>query len=149
MNEATRVWTTSELTADGLAALASGGRDGAPMIDRRILSVKATTRDGSASDMSVGISVLPPGYSTPPHSHRAEELATVLSGSGAIVIDGDRHEVGPGSIVLTPSQSTHVTISDDAAPLVIWWVYTPAGSEARWLEAGALDSGSGVPARAE
>lgn len=144
MNEATRVWMTTELIADGLAALQSGGRDGAPLIDQRILSVKATPVDGSASDMSVGISVLPPGYSTPPHSHRAEELATVLSGSGAIIIDGDRYEVGPGSIVLTPSQSTHVTVSDDSAPLVIWWVYTPAGSETRWLEAGALDSGSGI-----
>lgn len=147
MNEATRVWHTSDLIADGIAALAGGGREGAPLIDERILSVKATPHDGSASDMSVGISVLPPGYSTPAHSHRAEELATVISGTGAIVIDGTRHEVRPGSIVLTPSQSEHVTIADSAGPLVVWWVYTPAGSEVRWLEAGALDHGSGIPDR--
>ena len=145
MNPATRVWNSAELIADGLEALASGGRDGAPMIDARILSVKATPQGGSATDMSVGISVFPPGYSAPPHSHRAEELATVLAGSGAIIIDGKRVEVGPGSIVLTPSHSTHVTQSDDSGPLVIWWVYTPPGSETRWLEFGALDSGSGVP----
>ena len=145
MNEATRVWHTSELILDGLDALKNGGAHGLPLIEGRIMSVKATPHDGSASHMSLGISVIPPGYSTPAHSHLAEELATVLSGTGAITIDDTRHEVRPGSMVLTPSQSVHVTSADEDGPLVLWWVYTPAGSEVRWLEQGALDTGSGIP----
>ena len=93
MNEATRVWHTSELVADGLDALRNRGAQGLPFIEGRIMSVKATPHDGSTSHMSLGMSVIPPGYSTPAHSHPAEELATVLSGTGAIVIDGTRHEV--------------------------------------------------------
>jgi mannose-6-phosphate isomerase-like protein (cupin superfamily) len=82
----------------------------------------------------MGISVLPAGYATPSHHHEAEEVATVLSGRGAIVIDGVEFPVAAGSVVLTPSMSEHVTVASPDGPLVVWWVYAPAGSEQRWLE---------------
>ena len=83
--------------------------------------------------MAVGLSVLPAGYATPAHHHVAEELATVLAGRGVIVIDGTDYPVGPGSVVLTPSMSEHVTVASADGPMVVWWVYAPAGSEDRWL----------------
>ena len=67
----------------------------------------------------------------------------MLSGSGAIVIDGVSYPVVPGDIVLTPSRSVHVTIAGPEDSLVIWWIYAPAGSETRWLSQGALDDNSG------
>jgi quercetin dioxygenase-like cupin family protein len=139
-----RVWNISELVTQGQHALADGGVNGAPLIEGRILSVKATPENGSASKMSAGVSVLPSGFSTVPHSHEAEELAQVLSGTGEIVIDGVSYPVGAGDIVLTPSQSVHITIAGAEQPLVVWWIYAPAGSETRWLAQGALDEGSGL-----
>lgn len=127
------VWSHQELVAQGLSALAAGGLPGAPLIDGRILGVRATPADGSAGRMAMGLSVLPAGYATPSHHHEAEEVATVLSGRGSIVIDGTDYPVAAGSVVLTPAMSEHVTIASDDGPLVVWWVYAPAGSEQRWL----------------
>ena len=129
-----RAWTHQQIIADGLAALEAGGVAGAPLIDGRILGVRATPADGTASQMAIGLSVLPAGYTTPSHHHVAEEMASVLSGEGTIVIDGVDYPVTAGSVVLTPSMSEHVTVASPAAPLVVWWVYAPAGSEQRWLE---------------
>ena len=138
---APRVWHHDEIVAAGLTALRHGGVAGAPAIDGRVLSVQATPVNGTSSQMAVGMSVLPAGYATPPHDHEAEELATVLSGEGVITIDGVDLPVRPGSVVLTPSRSRHVTAAGPDAPLVVWWTYAPAGSEQRWL-----DQGAGAPA---
>ena len=135
-----RVWHHQEIVAAGLRALESGGVPGAPLAEGRVMSVKASPVNGTSSRMAVGMSVLPPGYATLPHDHEAEELATVLSGQGVITIDGEDFAVGPGSVVLTPSRSRHVTAAGKGAPLVVWWTYAPAGSEQRWLDAGALDT---------
>jgi quercetin dioxygenase-like cupin family protein len=131
------VWNHQDIVAEGLAALAAGGVPGAPMIEGRIMGVRGTPENGKTSRMAVGLSVLPPGFATPSHHHVAEELATVLSGHGTIVIDGTPYPVGPGSVVLTPSESEHVTVASPEEPMVVWWVYAPAGSEQRWLAAQA------------
>lgn len=138
------VWGHDDIVRFGLAALEDGGVLGAPLIDGRVLSIMATPANGTSTHMAVGVSVLPADYSTPPHEHEAEELATVLSGSGTITIDGVDHPVTVGSVVLTPSYSTHVTSSGPDGPLVVLWVYTPAGSEERWRALGALGD-SGLP----
>lgn len=138
-NVSPRVWNHSDIVQAGLAALGEGGATGAPVIDGRVLSIKATPVNGTSSRMAIGMAVLPAGHSTPPHEHEAEELATVLSGSGAITIDEVEYPVRAGSVVLTPSGSHHVTTAGPDQPLVIWWVYAPAGSEERWRKLGALD----------
>jgi len=139
---APRTWSHEEIVAHGLRALAAGGLDGAPLVDGRVLSVRATPVNGTSSSMAIGLAVLPAGYTAPPHSHEAEELATVLSGEGTITIDGAEFPVRPGSVVLTPSGSVHITAAGPRTPLVVWWTYAPAGSEQRWLDAGAVDSSS-------
>ena len=136
-----RIWHHSELIDAGLDALSRGGSDGAPLIEGRVLSVKATPAENTSSKMAVGVAVLPAGFATPPHHHEAEELATVLSGSGKMVIDGLEYAVERGSVVLVPSSLEHVTVAGNEEPLVVWWAYAPAGSENRWLEQGSADGG--------
>ena len=63
----------------------------------------------------------------------AEEVAVVLSGVGNVEIDGVDYPVREGTVLVTPSNSTHVTTSDDSGPLVILCFYSPPGSEVRWL----------------
>ena len=134
-----RVWHHDSIIEEALTTLAEGGAPGAPLIDGRVLSVKATPVNDTSKSMAIGMAVLPPGFSTPIHDHEAEELATILSGEGTITIDGVDHAVRAGSVVLTPSMSRHVTTAGPDAPLVVWWTYAPAGSEDRWLKAGAVD----------
>lgn len=134
-----RVWHHSEIVSAGVRALKEGGERGAPLVDGRVLSVKATPANSTSSSMTLGVAVLPPSFRTPPHSHEAEELATILSGEGAIVIDDVSYPVRPGSVVLTPAWSRHVTVVGPDEPLVVWWAYAPPGSEDRWLAAGAIE----------
>ena len=122
-----------DMVGKALTALEAGGNDDFPLIDGRIVAVFASPNASSSEDMALGISALPPAYSTPVHSHRAEEFALVLRGKGAITINGDAIAVGPGSLVVTPPNAPHVTTADASGPMVIYWVYGPAGSENRWL----------------
>lgn len=126
------VWNTEDLVSRGLDALASRDTPGWSLVEERIVAVQATPSEGSSTWMAAGVSVLPAGYSTPPHSHVAEEYAHVIRGDGTITIDGRDFPVRTGDIVLTPAESVHVTTAG-AEPLVIWWIYGPAGSEQRWL----------------
>ena len=68
------------------------------------------------------------------HRRRWLILAVLCLSVFVIVIDGTDYPVSAGSVVLTPALSEHVTIASDSGPLVVWWVYAPAGSEQRWLD---------------
>jgi quercetin dioxygenase-like cupin family protein len=102
-------------------------------VNGRIVAVLGTPTDGSTSDMAYGLSTLLPGTETPEHSHRAEELALIVSGSGEIQIDDEVRRVSPGDLVRTAPNARHLTRSGPNGPLQVLWVYAPAGSEQRWL----------------
>lgn len=119
-----------------VAALDAGGTATHPLIDGRVVAVFATPDDSTSARMAMGISALPPGYSTPAHQHPAEEFAMVVRGFGSITIDGEVVPVSPGDLVVTPPDSVHVTTSSADEQLVIYWSYGPAGSEQRWLSTG-------------
>lgn len=121
------------MVAEALTALQAGGTEKFPLIDGRIVAVFASPNNRSSEDMALGISALPPRYSTPVHSHRAEEFALILRGDGKITISGEDIPVGPGSLVVTPPNAPHITTAGASGPMVIYWVYGPAGSENRWL----------------
>jgi quercetin dioxygenase-like cupin family protein len=122
------------MAEEALAALEEGGRPGFPVIDGRVLAVQVTPDRETSSDMAMGVAALPPGFSTPEHTHRAEEIATILRGRGVITIDGQTIDVVPGSVVVTPPHALHVTTAASDEPMVVYWVYGPAGSEERWLK---------------
>jgi quercetin dioxygenase-like cupin family protein len=124
--------------ADGaLAVLESGvGTEDLPIIEGRVMAVQASPQLGSSEDMAWGISALPPGYSVPEHTHRAEEFAMILRGSGIITIEDEQIAVSEGSVVVTPPHLRHLTTAGPDGPMVVYWVYGPAGSEARWLDRG-------------
>jgi len=60
---------------------------------------------------------LPPGAETVRHNHvvdRAEDMYAVLSGTGAVIVDGDEVPMRPGQfIAVTPESSRHVRAGDD------------------------------------
>lgn len=122
--------------ADGaLAVLEAGeGTEEFPLLQGRVLAVQASPELGTSEDMAWGIAALPAGYSVPEHTHRAEEFAMILRGSGSITIEDEVIPVSEGSVVVTPPHLRHLTTAGDDGPMVVYWVYGPAGSETRWLE---------------
>jgi len=123
------------MVQEAVTALDSGGTTRLPLIDGRIVAVFASPDESTSAAMAMGISALPAGYSTPAHSHAAEEFAMIVSGYGSITIEDEVISVGPGDVVVTPPDAVHVTTAHAGSQLVVYWSYGPAGSEQRWLEA--------------
>ena len=90
-------------------------------------------RAALARTNAVGFSTIPPGASTEAHHHVAEEIAYIMSGTGYVEIGDERFDLAPGSVIFTPSDSVHRTTATGSEPLVSVWVYSPSGSELRWL----------------
>jgi len=138
------IWNTDELQREMLASLASGGHPTGRFLNGRIVAVLATPTEGTAKDVAVGFSAVPPGASTEEHRHPAEEIASILSGRGVVVIDGVPFDIGPGSVIFTPSNAAHRTTVTGDEPLLSWWMYAPAGSESRWLPSQNISEPTGA-----
>lgn len=129
------VGNLDEVVEGALAVLESGvATDDFPMIDGRVVAVRASPDLETSADMAWGISALPAGLTAPEHTHRAEEFAMVVRGSGVIAIEDEEIQVSEGSVVVTPPHLRHRTTAGPDGPMVVYWVYGPAGSEARWLD---------------
>lgn len=124
-----------ELADGALEVLDSGvGTPQFPLIDGRVLAVQASPDLQNSDDMAWGIAALPAGYTVPEHTHRAEEFAMIVRGRGTISIEDEDVAVSPGTVLVTPPHLRHRTTAGPDGPLVVYWVYGPAGSEGRWLE---------------
>lgn len=125
-----------EALADGALAVLESGTATAefPLVEGRVMAVQASPDLESSADMAWGVSALPSGYTVPEHTHRAEEFAMIVRGSGSITIEDQEIPVTQGSVVVTPPHLRHRTTAGPDGPMVVYWVYGPAGSEARWLE---------------
>jgi mannose-6-phosphate isomerase-like protein (cupin superfamily) len=129
------VWHLDDLKAEILEALKKGEYGDGKVIDGRALGVKASPMRDNSTKIVLGMAALPPAFSSPAHSHEAEEMAVFLSGSGSVYIDDRAYPFVPGTVVLIPSGSNHLTATDMGdEPIVILWFYAPPGSERRWIE---------------
>lgn len=127
------IFDLENMKREMLEALERGNHPNGRLLNGRIVVVLATPDNGTAKDVAIGLSAIPPGLSTEEHFHPAEEIATVLSGTGTVFIDDVSFKVGPGSVIFTPSNARHRTIVDSDEIYLSWWMYAPAGSESRWL----------------
>jgi len=81
---------------------------------------------------------LPPGWELPPHSHRdAAETMHVLAGAMALLVDGRETVVRPGETAHVPLGVVHSSRNAGAAPLCRVVLFSPAGMERFFSEAGA------------
>ncbi len=72
-----------------------------------------------------------PGESIPEHDERArdqEELFFVLSGSSALVIDGQEHPAGPGTFARLDSRLRRTVRNTGSAPCAVLIVSAPTSS---------------------
>lgn len=72
--------------------------------------------------MSMGLYRLPAGGTDGQHPHASDEVYVVQSGRGALVVEGERVEVGPGSVISVDPGREHsfTDITEDLAILVVF-----------------------------
>ena len=78
--------------------------------------------------------ILPPGFTSSPHVHAAEqEVWYVISGSGRVRIGDEEAELRPDTIVVAPPGVEHQLINDGTEDLKAIWLFTPAGPEMNYM----------------
>ncbi|QRK06453.1 cupin domain-containing protein [Archangium violaceum] len=76
---------------------------------------------------------IPPGGVSGEHVHtRTEEIYFILSGRGEMTLDGKRHPVGPGNLILTGLGTTHGlrNVGDEGLGWLVIEVMSPATAAA-------------------
>jgi mannose-6-phosphate isomerase-like protein (cupin superfamily) len=73
-------------------------------------------------DLSVGTYSIPAGGTDGQSPHTEDEIYVVTAGRAAIEADGERAEVGPGSVIFVPAGEVHrfTGVTEDLALLVIF-----------------------------
>jgi gentisate 1,2-dioxygenase len=109
-------------------------RDFAPFIDRaarevsmenavrRVLMLVNPAFDGqpfTTSNLFAGIQILEPGEEAPPHRHTPSAMRFIMEGGGgATIVNGQRCEMYPGDLILTPNWAWHEHINDSDKRIV-------------------------------
>ncbi len=96
---------------------------------------KITPYTSPFDSFSTGIQVLEPGAAVREHGHeRSHELLFVYEGTGHALVDGERHELEPGSMMLMGRRVLHYVQNDGDTQMKILWVIFPPGLE-DWFRA--------------
>lgn len=106
---------------------------------------------GQGNEAFLGRLELAGGASVPEHQDPTEEYIHVLSGSGTLTIDGEEHEIGPGTTVLMPAGST-VSYQNGPERLVAIQVFAgpePASKYDTWQAAAPTAPASDARDEAE
>lgn len=77
-----------------------------------------------------GTQTVPPGGYVREHAHdQNEEVIFVVSGKGRAVIDGEGHEMKPGSAFFIGKNRRHMFINEGDADIFWTWLIVPNGLE--------------------
>lgn len=101
--------------------------------------VYTLTVDGSATtgDVSLTDGWIPPGGGPPPHIHRdATEIIYVHSGEITVTIDDTEHDLQAGDSAVIAPKTVHCFKNNTTTPTRLILVFTPAGTEEFFAEAG-------------
>lgn len=82
----------------------------------------------SRTDFSMGTQTVAPGCFIREHTHdRNEEIIFVLSGNGIVKLDGEEHQLSPGSAVFLGHNRKHMFINPGPEPFTFLYYFTPGG----------------------
>jgi quercetin dioxygenase-like cupin family protein len=80
--------------------------------------------------LSMGYQTVSVGGRVREHSHADQiELQICFRGRGHVLVDGERHELVPGSACFLGYDVKHEIVNDGEEELVMMWVISPAGLE--------------------
>ena len=91
---------------------------------------KITPYNSPYDSFASGIQVLEPGAEVREHGHeRGHEMLFVYEGTGHAIIDGERHELSPGSMMVLGRRVLHLIRNSDEGQMKMLWVIFPPGLE--------------------
>ncbi len=105
----------------------------------------------SGRNAFLGLLRLEAGAAVPEHRDASEELIHVLEGTARMTIDGQTHDVGPGTTIYMPANA-QVSVQNGDAPLVGLQVFAGPESAAKyqaWRPMGAANPARPGPPRGE
>ena len=106
-----------------------------PNPSRGYATVKLSPDNAPYNTFSAGIQVLEPGAHIREHGHeRSDEMLFVYEGTGHAILDGERHELTPGCMMMLGRRRIHKVTNDGTTQMRILWVMFPPGLE-HWFEA--------------
>ena len=86
---------------------------------------------------SMGYQAVAPDSRIRAHSHADQvELQICFSGKGHVLVDGERHELAPGTACFLGPDVEHEIFNDGDEDLVQLWIIGPAGLEDFFKEIG-------------
>ena len=72
--------------------------------------------------MTAGSLRLNPGMEPhPPHNHPEEEIMVITEGTGEILINGKKLQVGPGAMMYSAANKTHGIFNNGKVPLMFYY----------------------------
>ena len=86
-------------------------------------------------DFAIGHTVMPPYQHGKKHNHpEGAEVWMFVSGKGHAVLDNQKIDVSAGSIVYTPTGTSHQFINTGDEEVKIYFLYIPSGPERSIIE---------------
>ena len=117
----------------------------------RMPGTKLVTRKVSAHQTGGAYSLFEvevgPGGGEGPHvQHREDECLCVVEGRFEVLIEDERFEAGPGSMVYVPKGTLHAFENAGEGTARLLTIHTPGGTHEHFVEAaGEPTTGSGAP----
>ncbi len=125
----------------------AGGLIGAAEAERRVAVLANPALPGlnQATDtLYAGLQLLLPGETAPEHRHSQSALRFVVEGSGAVTtVDGQRAEMSPGDLILTPAGHWHEHRHEQGDGEPVIWLDGLDVPLVGFLHAGFREEGGG------
>ncbi len=101
---------------------------------RTLRLLLSPAKDVGLDPIAVGQTILPPGGQSDCIGHPEGELFYSLSGTGEILVEGERRTFSPGTAVWVPPMKVHQLLNPGTEEMKVLWVLCPAGRERAILE---------------
>lgn len=84
---------------------------GPGIVDKKIMG------PNDSNFMLMSLAKMEPGVKSPPHRHKYAQVFYFLEGTGQMVIDGQSHNVGPGTVARFVQGEEHTVINSGPGTL--------------------------------
>jgi mannose-6-phosphate isomerase-like protein (cupin superfamily) len=80
------------------------------------------------------VTLEPGGGQVPWHNHDQEEVYFIVQGEGEACVGKERADIHAGQAIYVPPTLFHQLTNTGSGPLVMMYVYSPAGDVAHWRQ---------------
>lgn len=86
---------------------------------------KDITKNDENGRLSASYLNIMPGGELVPHTHEVLEVFYIISGSGSVLVNGERQKATAGSVIIAPAGSEHGLKNDGSEIIELYAVFSP------------------------